>query len=128
MSWNISYAHFIPLEVMFHLSPFSFTRGRAKAKCGVLLTVAKYQNLGRQLLHKHMKCKHQNSGRGLLLIIFTSVGKYLYAGELKEKHTSRARKHTPQSKAKDVDQSERAIQPHMDSWAHMQQETDIPKA
>ena len=32
--WNISYARFIPLEVMFHLSPFSFTRGRAKAKCG----------------------------------------------------------------------------------------------
>jgi len=52
---------------------------------GVLLTAAKYQNLGRQLLHKHMKCKHQNSGRGLLLIISTSVGKYFYAGELKEK-------------------------------------------
>ena len=65
---------------------------------------------------------------GLLLTIFTSVGKYFYAGELKEKHISRVRKHTPQSKAKDVNQSERAIQPHMDSWAHMQQETDIPKA
>ena len=34
MGWNISYAHFIPLEVMFHLSPFCFTLGRAKAKCG----------------------------------------------------------------------------------------------
>jgi hypothetical protein len=26
--------HFIPLKVMFHLSPFPFTRGCAKAKCG----------------------------------------------------------------------------------------------
>ena len=32
-----------------------------------------------------MKCKHQHSGRGLLLTISTSVGKYLYAGELWEK-------------------------------------------
>jgi hypothetical protein len=34
---NISYDRFVPLEVMFHLSPFSFTRGRAKAKCGDVL-------------------------------------------------------------------------------------------
>ena len=34
MVWNISYARFTPLEFMFHLSPFYFTRGRAKAKCG----------------------------------------------------------------------------------------------
>ena len=39
--------------------------------------------LRRQFLHKHIKCKHQHSGRGLLLTISTSVGKYLYAGELR---------------------------------------------
>jgi hypothetical protein len=27
MCWNISYARFISLEVVFHLSPLSFTRG-----------------------------------------------------------------------------------------------------
>ena len=46
---------------------------------------SKVPNLGRQLLHKYIKCEHQHSGRGLLLTISTSVGKYLYAGELREK-------------------------------------------
>ena len=32
-----------------------------------------------------MKYKHQPSGRGLLLTISTSVGKYLYAGEIRKK-------------------------------------------
>ena len=42
-------------------------------------------NIGRQLLHKYIKCKHQYSGRGLLLIISMSVVKYLYAGEISVK-------------------------------------------
>ena len=82
MVWNNSYARFIPLEVMFHLSPFCFTRGRAKAKCGGVVDGSLVPNLGRQLLHKHMKCKHQHSGRGLLLTISMSVGVYLCAGSL----------------------------------------------
>ena len=41
--------------------------------------------LGRHILHKCIKDKHQHSGRGLLLTIFTSVGKYFYAGQLREK-------------------------------------------
>ena len=45
----------------------------------------KVPNLGRQLLYKYIKCKHQHSGRGILLTISTSVGKYLYVGELTEK-------------------------------------------
>ena len=32
-----------------------------------------------------MKCKHQHSGRGLLLTITTSIGNYLYAGEIRVK-------------------------------------------
>ena len=36
-------------------------------------------------MHKYIKCKHQHSTRGLLLIISTSVGKYLYAGEIRVK-------------------------------------------
>ena len=36
-------------------------------------------------MHKYIKCEHQHSGRGLLLAISMSVGKYLYAGELREK-------------------------------------------
>ena len=36
-------------------------------------------------MHKYIKCKHQHSGSGLLLTISTSVGKYLYAGELSKK-------------------------------------------
>jgi hypothetical protein len=28
------YAFFIPLDIMSHLDLFSFTRGRAKVKCG----------------------------------------------------------------------------------------------
>ena len=53
----------------------------------VKVTVDGYKvpNLGHQLLHKYTKCEHQPSGRGLLLTISTSVGKYLYAGELIEK-------------------------------------------
>ena len=50
----------------------------------MLLTALKYQ-LDRQLLHKYIKYEHQPSGRSLLLTISTSVGKYLYAGQLKEK-------------------------------------------
>ena len=36
-------------------------------------------------MHKYIKSEHQPSGRGLLLTIFMSAGKYLYAGELMEK-------------------------------------------
>ena len=39
-----------------------------------------------------MKYKHQHSGRGLLLTISTSVGKYLYVGELIEKTHFMSRK------------------------------------
>ena len=61
-----------------------------RALADFIRDVTKYQhryvpNLGRQLLHKYIKCKHQHSGRGLLLTISTSVGNYLYAGELSEK-------------------------------------------
>ena len=83
MGWDISYAHFISLEVMFHLSPFSFTRGRAKAKCGGVVDGCYVPILGCQLQHKYIKCKHQYSGRGLLLTISMNVGKYLYAGEIR---------------------------------------------
>ena len=50
-----------------------------------LLTDLNYQNLGRQFLHNYIKYKHQHSGRGLLLTISTSVGNYLYAGEISVK-------------------------------------------
>ena len=43
-------------------------------------------------MHKYIKCKHQYSGRGLLLTISASVGKYLYVGELKEKTHFMSRK------------------------------------
>jgi len=46
---------------------------------------SKVPNLGCQLLHKYIKCEHQHSGRGLLLTISLSVGKYLYAGEIRVK-------------------------------------------
>jgi len=93
MGWNISYARFISLEVMFHLSLFGFTRGRAKAKCGGVVVSSYAPNSGHQFLHKHIKCEHQLSGRSLLLTISTSVGKYLNAGELREK-THRKSKET----------------------------------
>ena len=85
MVWNISYARFIPLEFMFHLSPLCFTRGRAKAKCGGVVDGSQVPNLGRQLLHNYINYKYHHSGRGLLLTIFTSVGNYLYAGEIRVK-------------------------------------------
>src|SRR6185436_20836265 len=56
------------------------------------------------LLHKYIKCKHQHSGRGLLLTISTSICKYLYAGEIRvkthfksmETHSSiQGRRHQP---------------------------------
>ena len=100
MAWNISYARFIPLEVMSYLSPFSFTRGRAKAKCGGVVDGCQVPNLGRQLLHKYIKCEHQPSGRGLLLTISTSVGKYLYVGELGEKTHFMSRETHPTDQGK----------------------------
>ena len=36
-------------------------------------------------MHKCIKYEYQPSGRGLLLTISTSVGKYLYAGEIRQK-------------------------------------------
>ena len=36
-------------------------------------------------MHKYIKREHQHSGRGLLLTISMSAGKYLYACELREK-------------------------------------------
>ena len=36
-------------------------------------------------MHKCLKYEHQPCGRGLLLTIFTSVGKYLDAGVIREK-------------------------------------------
>ena len=100
MSWNIYYARFIPLEVMFHLSPFSFTRGRAKAKCGGVVDDSQIPILGRQILHKYINYEHQPSGSGLLLTITTSVGRNLCADKLRRKHTLRARKHPPNPRQK----------------------------
>ena len=114
MVWNISYARFIPLEFMFHLSPFCFTRGRAKAKCGGVVDGCLVPNLGRQLLHKHMKCKHQHSGWGLLLTISTSVGKYLYAGEIRVKTHFMSRETHSTDQGKMRKQSENTSQAQLD--------------
>jgi hypothetical protein len=38
-----------------------------------------------QILHKYIKCEHTSSSRDLLQIISISVGKYLYAGEIRQK-------------------------------------------
>jgi hypothetical protein len=42
MVCNISYACFIPLDIMSHLSCSPFTRGEQMSSVGVLLTAVKY--------------------------------------------------------------------------------------
>jgi len=66
-------------------------------------------------LYKHMKYKHQPSGRGLLLTISTSVGKYLYAGELREKT------HFMSRKTQSTDQGKIRNQPENENQAEMGQ-------
>ena len=61
-----------------------------------------------------MKCKHQHSGRGLLLTISTSVGKYLYAGELREKTHFMSRKTQSTDQGKMRNQPENASQAQLD--------------
>jgi len=65
-------------------------------------------------LYKHMKYKHQHSGRGLLLTISTSVGKYLYAGELREKTHFMSRKTQSTDQGKMRNQPENVNQVEMD--------------
>ena len=43
-------------------------------------------------MHKCIKYEYQPSGRGLLLTIFTSVGKYLYVGLTRQKTHLRSKK------------------------------------
>ena len=69
---------------------------------------------GRQLLHKHMKCKHQHSGRGLLLTISTSVGKYLYAGEIRVKTHFKSMETHSTDQGKMRNQSENTSQAQLD--------------
>ena len=59
-------------------------------------------------MHKYIKCKHQHSGRGLLLTNSMSVGKYLYAGELREKthFMSRKTQSTDQGKIRNKPENE----------------------
>jgi len=61
-----------------------------------------------------MKYKHQHSGRGLLLTISTSVGKYLYAGELREKTHFMSRKTQSTDQGKMRNQPENVNQAEMD--------------
>jgi hypothetical protein len=42
MVWNVSYARFIPLDIMSHLDLFSFTRDEQRSSVEVLLTAVKY--------------------------------------------------------------------------------------
>ena len=90
-----------------------------RALADFICDVTKYQhhyvpNLGRQLLHKYIKCKHQHSGRGLLLTISTSVGKYLYAGEIRVKTHFMSRKTHSIDQAKMCNQSENTSQAQLD--------------
>jgi len=62
-----------------------------------------------------MKYKHQHSGRGLLLTISTSVGKYLYAGELREKT------HFMSRKTQSTDQGKMRNQPENENQAEIDQ-------
>ena len=73
----------------------------------MLLMALKYQ-LDRQLLHKYIKYEHQPSGRSLLLTISTSVGKYVYAGEIRMKTHS-------------TDQGKMRNQPEHENQAEMDQ-------
>jgi len=61
-----------------------------------------------------MKYKHQPSGRGLLPTISTSVGKYLYAGELREKTHFMSRKTQSTDQGKMRNQPENVNQVEMD--------------
>ena len=75
-----------------------------------LLTATKVPNLSHQLRHKYIKCEHQPSGRGLLLTISMSVGKYLYAGELTEKMHFMSKETHSIDQGKMRNQSENMIQ------------------
>jgi hypothetical protein len=66
-----------------------------------------------------MKYKHQPSGRGLLLTISSSVGKYLYAGELREKTHFMSRKTQSTDHGKMSNQPENASQAQLDQNKHM---------
>jgi len=61
-----------------------------------------------------MKYKHQPSGRGLLLTISTSVGKYLHTGELREKTHFMSRKTQSTDQGKMRNQPENVNQVEMD--------------
>ena len=61
-----------------------------------------------------MKYKHQPSGRGLLLTISTSVGNYLYAGELTEKTHFMSRETHSTYQGKMRNQSENTSQAQLD--------------
>ena len=60
-----------------------------------LLSTALAPILGHQFLLNYIKDKHQPSGRDLLLTISTSIGKYLYESQLREKTHNQEQGNTP---------------------------------
>ena len=90
-----------------------------------LLSTALAPILGHQFLLNYIKDKHQPSSRDLLLTISTSIGKYLYESQLREKTHNQEQGNTPLNPRKKVPTNQKCHSASHGSMDPLKQATDL---